>query len=56
MRDDATVRRTVIAWLYACGADQDQIGLLLGISDRSAVRELLSRPEPNLSALVDELI
>ncbi len=51
-----SVRRTVISRLYDRGADEDQIGLLLGISERSAVRELLSRPKPALSTLVDELI
>lgn len=51
-----SVRRTVISRLYDRGADEDQIGLLLGISERSAVRELLSRSKPTISALVDELI
>lgn len=51
-----SVRRTVISRLYDRGADEDQIGLLLGISERSAVRELLPRPKPTISALVDELV
>ena len=51
-----SVRRTVISRLYDRGADEDQIGLLLGISERSAVRELLARPKRTLSTLVDELI
>lgn len=51
-----SVRRTVISRLYERGADEDQVGLLLGISERSAVRELLARPKPSIAALVNELI
>ncbi|MEP6875328.1 MAG: site-specific integrase [Burkholderiales bacterium] len=51
-----SVRHTVAARLYARGADEEQVGLLLGISDRSAVRELFPRPKPMLAQLVDELI
>lgn len=51
-----SIRRTVISRLYERGADEDQVGILLGISERSAVRELLSRQKPTLLALVDELI
>ena len=51
-----SVRRTVISLLYERGADEDQVGLLLGISERSAVRELLSRNKPSIAALVDELL
>jgi integrase len=40
-----SARRTVISRLYERGADEAQVGLLLGISERSAVRELLSRPK-----------
>ena len=51
-----SARRTVISRLYERGADESQVGLLLGISERSAVRELLSRNKPAIAALVDELI
>ena len=51
-----SARRTVISLLYARGADEAQVGLLLGISERSAVRELLNRHKPAIAALVDELI
>ena len=51
-----SVRHTVAARLYARGADEEQVGLLPGISDRSAVRELFPRPRPLLAQLVDELI
>lgn len=49
-------RRTVVSRLYARGADEHQVGLLLGISERSAVRALLPRPKPTLADLVEELI
>lgn len=51
-----SVRRTVVSRLYERGADEDQVGLLLGISERSAVRELLPRKKPTIAALVNELI
>lgn len=51
-----SARRTVASRLYERGADEDQVGLLLGISERSAVRALLSRPKRTIAALVDELI
>lgn len=51
-----SARRTVVSRLYERGADEDQVGLLLGISERSAVRALLCRPKPTLEVLVDELI
>lgn len=51
-----SVRRTVISRLYERGADEAQVGLLLGISERSAVRELLSKNKPTIAALVDELL
>jgi integrase len=51
-----SARRTVISRLYERGADEAQVGLLLGISERSAVRELLSRRKPTIAALVDELV
>ena len=51
-----SVRHTVAARLYARGADEEQVGILLGIGDRSAVRELFPRPRPMLAQLVEELI
>jgi len=51
-----SVRRTVVSRLYERGADEDQVGLLLGISERSAVRELLPRKKPTIATLVHELI
>jgi len=51
-----SVRHTVAARLYARGADEEQVGILLGISDRSSVRELFPRPRPKLAQLVEELI
>ena len=51
-----SVRHTVVARLYDRGADEEQVGLVLGISDRSAVRELFPRSRPAMSALVEDLI
>jgi len=51
-----SIRRTVVARLYDRGADEEQVGLVLGISERSAVRELFPRARPTLSCLVEELI
>lgn len=51
-----SVRRTVISRLYDRGADEDQVGLLLGISQRSAVREQFPRHKPTISELVDQLV
>jgi hypothetical protein len=42
--------------MYERGADEDQVGTILGIGERSAVRELLPRPKPTLAELLDELI
>ncbi|WP_428422795.1 site-specific integrase [Methylibium sp.] len=50
-----SVRHTVAARLFERGADEDQVGLLLGIAQRSAVRELMPRRRPTISELVDEL-
>lgn len=49
-------RHTVADRLYARGADECQVGLLLGIADRSAVREQFPRRPPSLEALTDELV
>ncbi len=51
-----SVRRTVAARLYERGADEDDVGLILGISERSAVRELLARSKPTIDQLLDELV
>lgn len=51
-----SARLTVISRMYERGADEDQIGVILGISERSAVRELLPRPRPTLAELLDELL
>jgi len=51
-----SARRTVIFRLYERGADEKQVGILLGISEQSAVRELLPRKKPTIAALVDELV
>jgi len=42
--------------MYDRGADEDQEGLVLGIADRSAVREQLPRPRPSLVEAVEEPI
>ena len=51
-----SVRHTVASRLYDRGADDEQVGLLLGISDTSAVRELFPRTRPQLATLVEDLI
>lgn len=51
-----SVRLTLATRLYERGADEEQVGLLLGINGRGAVRELFPRPRPAVSELVRELI
>ena len=51
-----SVRHTVVARLYERGADEEQVGLVLGISDRSAVRDLFPRARPSMGQLVDDLV
>ncbi|QNP48623.1 site-specific integrase [Diaphorobacter aerolatus] len=51
-----TVRHTVADRLYARGADESQIGLLLGIADRSAVRDQFPRPLLSLDTLTTDLV
>jgi len=51
-----SARLTLMARMYDRGADEDQVGLVLGIADRSAVREQLPRPRPTLTDALDELI
>lgn len=50
-----SARHTVASRLYERGADEDQVGQLLGIGQRSAVRELMRRRKPTMSELVREL-
>jgi len=49
-----SARRALALRLIARGADEGQIGNLLGISDRTAVRELLGQRKPELAELMDE--
>lgn len=51
-----TVRHTVADRLYARGADESQVGLLLGIAERSAVREQFPRRLPSMDRLTDDLV
>ncbi|MFZ5506822.1 MAG: site-specific integrase [Pseudomonadota bacterium] len=51
-----SIRRTVVARLYDRGADEEQVGLVLGISERSAVREQFPRVRPSMASLVHELV
>jgi len=51
-----SVRRTVAARLFDRGADEDQVGLLLGIGERRAVRALVPRVPADLSKLVVDLV
>lgn len=49
-----TLRRTVAFRLDARGADEEQIGLILGITEKQAVRELLPR-RPDMVELMTDL-
>lgn len=49
-----SARLTLMSRMYERGADEDQVGLVLGISDRSAVREQLPRPRPELAKVLEE--
>ena len=51
-----SARLTLMSRMYERGADEDQVGEVLGIADRSAVREQLARPRPTLAHLLDESI
>ncbi len=50
------VRTTVAARLYARGAEDRQVRVVLGISQRSSVQHLVPRARPSLSQLLEELI
>jgi hypothetical protein len=51
-----SVRRTFVARLYDRGADEDQVGVVLGIGERRAVREQFPRTRPTMARLVQELV
>ena len=51
-----SARLTLMSRMYARCADEDQVGVILGIADRYAVRELLPRPKPRLADLLDEVV
>jgi len=51
-----SVLHTVVARLYARGADNRQVGLVLGIRHRGAVRQKLQRVRPSMSRLIKELV
>lgn len=51
-----SVRRTFVARLYERGADEDQVGMVLGIGERRAVREQFPRTRPTMARLVQELV
>jgi hypothetical protein len=51
-----SARHTVASRLYDRGADEGQVGLLLGIGERSAVRDLFPRRRPTIQELTRELI
>lgn len=51
-----SVRLTLASRLYERGGDEEHVGLVLGISARSAVRELFPRPRPTIPELMRELV
>jgi integrase len=51
-----SVRATLAARLYDRGADEEQVGQVLGITDRRALRKMFPRRRPSISELVEELI
>lgn len=51
-----SVRRTVATRLFERGAAEEQIGEILGISDKKSVRELLPKLYQPLQAVVRELV
>lgn len=51
-----SMRHALASRLYDRGADDEQVGLVLGISERSAVRELFPRSRPTMASLVAELV
>lgn len=51
-----SVRRTVAIRLFERGAAEDQIGEILGISEKKSVRELLPKQRQTLQSVVRELV
>jgi len=51
-----TVRHTFVDRLYARGADESQVGLLLGISERNVVHQRFPHRLPPLKELTKELV
>ncbi len=51
-----TARHAVADRLYTRGADEAQVGLLLGIAERSAAREPFSRRQQTMEELTRELV
>jgi integrase len=51
-----SIRRSVAIRMHERGASESQIGDMIGISNRSGVRELLRRPRPRLDELVADLV
>ncbi|HRH85213.1 MAG TPA: hypothetical protein PLO41_00050 [Rubrivivax sp.] len=51
-----SARLTLMSRMYERGADEYQVGEVLGIAERSAVREQLARPRPSLAQLLDEMV
>ncbi|WP_223879631.1 site-specific integrase [Dechloromonas sp. CZR5] len=51
-----SARLTLMSRMYERGADEEQVGVILGIGERSAVRELLPRPRPTLAEILDESV
>lgn len=49
-----SIRHTLVARLYERGADEDQVGVILGINDRG-VRTMYPRHRPTLTQLVEDL-
>ena len=51
-----SVLRTVVARLYDRGADEEQIGMVLGIGERRAVQEQFPLTRPTMARPVQELV
>lgn len=50
------VRMTLVSRVYARGGDEEQVAELLGIGERSAVRERFPRPRPPMAELLREVV
>lgn len=51
-----SARLTVMHRMYQRGADEEQVGMILGISKGSEIRARMMRPKPTFDDLLDELI